>query len=320
MPEEPQATMPEEPQAPEKPSTVEKHFDLIQKIRNEPVPAMIVVGFLVASAVIGLGLQVLNVYREAAREKREAMEERYKTQLELAIFRSAKSESDYQDLSARFQGVSKDNKDLSALQNASASVKEAKLLNSIDRLRQRLKAAENGSKNLRQENDQLKLKIAQLQLPSPDASDAERELASLRQKISSLEGKLAQHIPREVDLALALKEIHILDDGTSGDTKWDFQVFANEDRILSLQQEDYSDRRSPIRIDGPSLRLSVKEGSLVNLRVSGHGPQGRSTRGQHSLFVRKRSEREQTQILKIPVMVKDNPREGTFIFTFHISL
>jgi len=167
-------------------------FDLIDKVRREPVPAMLVVGFLVASALVTLGLQLLGAHSDASRDKLEGVEARYRAQLEVCAARNTRYENDFGDLRTSIEGCRKENEKLVSLQGKSGTEREQALAGTIEQLNSQLEIARDRHKLLTQQNEQLRLRTTQLALPEPRAGDAHREISALQQRINTLENQLAQ--------------------------------------------------------------------------------------------------------------------------------
>lgn len=157
---------------------------------------MIVVGFLVASAVIGLGIQVIQIYREAKQEKQEALESRYQAELGVAKIRIRRLEADYGDLSTRFDKIFKDNEVLRKIKSATGTDKANLMTERIQNLEAALRAVESESAKLKQEKEQLELKTQQLLLGPPGADKLKRDFYTLQKKAIELKDALNDAEPK----------------------------------------------------------------------------------------------------------------------------
>ena len=304
--------------------------DLLQMIRNKPLPAMLIVAFLVASGLATLGATMFDVYDRATQARADAQEKSI-GQLRIII---ESGNRDIADCRTRSQQLKQENDALGMpLESTDAGdSQKMALLKSLESC-QSLRDSYNAQlvsrgrtiERLELDNGQLRTDLAST------GSETKKELEEARARVSKLEKEIADMLqPRHVSLVVSLKEMIVVHDGSSGPTRWKFKV--ESEGVTRDYSGNFTDdtrsRERPQRANaypGPDLmdsfQLRSGVGNVVSIAITGESEKSKRALGRYSFITpdlppgpRKSEEH------RVPVYVDSKTEDGVFIFVFDFVL
>ena len=122
--------------------------------------------------------------------------------------------------------------------------------------------------------------------------------------------------PRKTAVLLTLKQIEVIDDGTSGSTAWSFEIEGGGEELFSLASRDYVDTGADAiarpRASDPSIaRVVLVPGQEMTIKIT-----GRSS-GLISRTVATGSAKLRADGALAPIRVTaDGGKSGEFVFQF----
>ncbi|WP_056306705.1 MULTISPECIES: hypothetical protein [unclassified Lysobacter] len=126
----------------------------------------------------------------------------------------------------------------------------------------------------------------------------------------------SQQAPRKTAVLLTLKQIEVIDDGTSGSTAWSFEIEGGGEELFSLASRDYVDTGADAiarpRASDPSIaRVVLVPGQEMTIKIT-----GRSS-GLISRTVATGSAKLRADGSLAPIRVTaDGGKSGEFVFQF----
>ena len=126
----------------------------------------------------------------------------------------------------------------------------------------------------------------------------------------------SQQAPRKTAVLLTLKQIEVIDDGTSGSTAWSFEIEGGGEELFSLASRDYVDTSADAiarpRASDPSIaRVVLVPGQEMTIKIT-----GRSS-GLISRTVATGSAKLRADGSLAPIRVTaDGGKSGEFVFQF----
>jgi hypothetical protein len=142
--------------------------------------------------------------------------------------------------------------------------------------------------------------------PAPVAAPAKPAVASAT----------SPQTPRKTAVLLTLKQIEVIDDGTSGSTAWSFEIEGGGEELFSLASRDYVDTGADAiarpRASDPSIaRVVLVPGQEMTIKIT-----GRSS-GLISRSVATGSAKLRADGSLAPIRVTaDGGKSGEFVFQF----